>query len=420
MNTGVEGFCFVANRYAELLRDIRREYTRKELAAVARIVLRQFASAAVSVDKMEQPSQRHQELVLLMSKTLEQFVEAMNTREVLIAKMNPDDVVFDVEAMRKAEEKARLEKETRDTKEKTRKVRKQRRMVTKEIESGKGTETVREWQSRDIVDMIPSTPPYPAFFFKKLSKPCIVRKAVPATSTLKRQPAIYLCIFDNGDVSYLATDANSTGEDKVRANLRELSVRGKTRRSYTVHDIEEGLLKRGFDPAQVAEIAKGHSMAETVQFGMSTGTKVKIKSIPPGKRYDGMLGIILGTRLSMSEQPIDVTSFVGETTGKSHNIRVFKVFLEDETTEYIWGEEVALEISEGTHEALVLDELYKRLEVRKQEEADARLQEFSSMLHDDYADDDEQPLEPRLIKAVHGKTVDDFKHRVKRLVKDDD
>jgi hypothetical protein len=409
----IKSFHFLVDGYVSRLRDLDSPCTKAMVHQMCSNVVRQFRAAAKSVDKLPQPSREHENAVVNLARLLSSFDEASEQRQLLNAKMNPDSI-DDSEKKRIEETDSKL----------VGSVRKRRKMISKGLEydpeSKSRAKVVKEWLSVSVIDSIPSTPPYPAFFFKKLNKPCIVRK-IPASPDYGTKSAIYICIFDNGDVAYLSDTVNTEGkkvsaEDNVRVNLRELRFRGHTRKTYTVAEIEEGLLKRGFDPAQVHEIAIGHSIVEEKQFSTSTGSKVFVKSIPPGKDYDNKLGIVLSMRLSMTEQPVDVTSFVGEVTGKSHNVRIFKVFLEDETIRYVWGEEVHHQIEEGTHEAVVLDALYERLVERKKEESDARMQEFISMIHE-YDEDEESAIGPELEIPSAGK--DDFKHRVRRLVKDD-
>lgn len=410
----IKSFHFLVDGYISSLRNLDSPCTRAMIHQMCSNVVRQFRATAKSIDKLPQPSREHENAIANLSRLLSSFDEAAEQRQLLNAKTNPDDI----------DEREKKMLDETDSKF-VGKVRKRRKMISKgfeyDPESKSKAKVVKEWLSMDVIDSISSTPPYPAFFFKKLNKPCIVRKVLAKTGYIKKTSPVFVCIFDNGDVAYLSDTVNAKGErvsaeDNVRANLRELRSKGHTRKTYSVAEIEEGLLKRGFDPAQVHEIAIGHSIVEEKQFSTTTGSKIFVKSIPPGKDYDNKLGIVLGMRLSMTEQPIDVTSFVGEVVGKSHNVRIFKVFLEDETIRYIWGEEVSHQIEEGTHEALVLDALYEKLVERKKEESDARMQEFIGMAHEyDEDGEEEMAIEPEIPSA--GK--DDFKHRVRRLVKDD-
>jgi hypothetical protein len=414
-----EGFEFLVDGYVTTLSSLGVPCTKSKMAQMSRNVLRQFRVVAKEVDKLPQPSEEHSLTVQKLGLILQLFSAALEERELINAKSNPDEppkrTLRDEVDER---ERAHIEESNKGL---TSRVRKRRKLVGESTEfdpeSKSRGKVVKQWLPKDVVASIPSEPPYPAFFFKKLNRPCIVRKSILVEGYGKKSKTVYICIFDNGDVSYLSTDMISTAEDKVRADLRELRTRGHTRKTFTVAEIEEGLLKRGFDPTQVHEIAQGQSIVETLQFGISTGSKVFVKSIPPGKKYDNKLGIILGMRLSMTEHPIDVTSFVGEATGQSHNVRIFRVFLEDETIQYVWGQEIQHEIAEGTHEALVLDALYERLEERKKEESDARMEEFAHMIHEYDEDEVEEP--DRSEPEVRAPGVDNFKQRVRRLVKDD-
>ena len=413
-----DGLRYLVVRYVTSMTSNASVYTREDIHQISRSVLLNFRATAKKVDKLPQPSKEHEMEIVALSSILQGFADAIESWELLTAKMNPAEKKerFEIDAAEERE-KARTEE---TNKKFVSSVRKRRKTTSTELdydpESKSRVKTVKHWISKDVVASIPVDPPYPAFFFKKLSRPCIVRKIPPAQYG-KKKDYVYICIFDNGDVSYLATDMTSSAEDKVRANLRELRTRGHTRKTYSVAEIEEGLLERGFDPAQVREIAEGHMIAETKQFWLSTGAKVFVKSIPPGKPYDEKLGIILGMRLSMTEHPVDVISFVGETTGKSHNVRVFKVFLEDEKIYYVWGEEIHRQVGEGTHESLLLDQLYERLVERKKEEADTRMQEFIGMIHEDIDEDDLVQADEIPERRISG--ADNFKYRVRRLVKDD-